>query len=536
VKALLVVVSALIIACSPATPPAQRATTRPALKPVALPDLSNAAESAQTQIRARYASLEAAIGKPDIPSQELASAYGDMAKLFLAAEYFDAAEACLENAHSLSPSDMQWPYYLAHVFRFKNDPTRAIGAFEQALAIKGDYVPSLVWLAEMHLALNEPQAAEAPLAKAQSLQPDSGAVLYGLGRVALAKKDYSRAVESLERALKVAPQATRIYYPLAMAYRGLGNRTQADIHLRKRGDVDVPVPDPLLAEVTGLMQNAAAYEARGSQALEAKQWAEAVSQLSKAVELAPDNAFTRLNLGTALYMRGDSDAALAQYREAVRLSPSFAQASFTMGVLLESRGQDREAIAAFSSAVMNDPANLDAQFSLANALRRTGQVKESLPHYAEILRVNPAASQASFGYAMGLVRLGRYPDARARLEAGVKAFPDQLGFAHALARLLAAAPDDRVRDGVRANALVSALLKTQRSPALAETMAMAQAELGRFDEALRWQREAIDLARQSGRTESLPQLESTLHRYEARQPCRTPWTDDDPVHHPRPES
>ena len=128
----------------------------------------------------------------------------------------------------------------------------------------------------------------------------------------------------------------------------------------------------------------------------------------------------------------------------------------------------------------SDPGYLEARFSLANALRRNGRVEASLPHYAEVLRINPAVSQASFGYAMGLVRLGRYQEARDRLDRDVRAFPDQLGFAHALARLLSAAPDDRVRDGARADAIMTALLKNQQTPALAETMAMTQAELGRF--------------------------------------------------------
>jgi tetratricopeptide (TPR) repeat protein len=186
--------------------------------------------------------------------------------------------------------------------------------------------------------------------------------------------------------------------------------------------------------------------------------------------------------------------------------------------------------------VTNDPWYLEARFSLANALRRTGRVEESLPHYADVLRINPAVSQASFGYAMGLVKLGRYGDARARLERDVKAFPEQPGFAHALARLLAAAPDDRVRDGRRANVILQGLLKQQRTPALAETMAMAQAELGRFTDAIAWQRTAMDLARASGRTEGMAHLSETLALYEARRPCRTPWTSDDPVHHPQPSS
>ena len=340
----------------------------------------------------------------------------------------------------------------------------------------------------------------------------------------------------LEEALTIAPAATRIHYPLAMAYRGLGNRQQAEAHLRQRGDVDLPPDDPLMADISGLLQNAAAYETRGQQALDARDWPEAVAQLSKAVEIAPRNAFTHLNLGTAFFMQGKAEPALERYREAVRLRPSLARAHFGIGVLMETRGQDDAAIGAFTDAVTHDPGYIEARFSLANALRRRGRVEASLPHYAEALRINPAVSQASFGYAMGLVRLGRYQEARDRLDRDVQAFPDQLGFAHALARLLSAAPDDRVRDGARANTIMTRLLKNQRTPALAETMAMTQAELGRFDEAVRWQRMAIDLARQAGRTEMIPRLAEILASYEGGRPSRTPWANDDPVHHPQPST
>jgi tetratricopeptide (TPR) repeat protein len=135
---------------------------------------------------------------------------------------------------------------------------------------------------------------------------------------------------------------------------------------------------------------------------------------------------------------------------------------------------------------------------------------------------------------MALVRLGRYREARDRLERDARVFADQPGFAHALARVLAAAPDDGVRDGARALALVKPLADAQRSPATAETMAMALAETGRFDEAVRWQTQALDMARRGGRPEAVKHLTANLRLYEARRPCRTPWTDDDPVHHPQP--
>ena len=532
-RRLVVLIALVSIACSSENQKTAP-SGRPALRNVSLPDVASASPDVQQRLRERYAALTRTIEDAQSPASTLANAYGEMGKLLLAAEYFDAAEACFANAGTLAPSEMRWPYYLGHAFRRGNRNEQAAEAFTRALTLKPDDVPSLVWLAEIRLASNRADEAQRLLDSARAIEPQSGAALYGLGRAALARQDYVAAVKYLEAALTIAPTATRIHYPLALAYRGLGNRQQAEAHLRARGEVDLPPTDPLMSEVAGLLQNAAAFEARGSQALTARDWPTAVEQLSKAIEIAPRNAYTHLNLGTAFYMQRNADRALEQYREAVRLMPSLARAHFGIGVVMETRGQDQAAIEAFTAAVMNDPEYIEAQFSLANALRRTGRVEESLPHYAEVLRINPAVSQASFGYAMGLVRLGRYQEARDRLDRDMRAFPDQLGFAHALARVLAAAPEDRIRNGKRAHALLTELLKNQRTPALAESMAMAQAELGKFMDAVEWQRMAIDLARRAGRTDSMTHLTETLALYESGRPCRTPWTNDDPVHHPEP--
>jgi tetratricopeptide (TPR) repeat protein len=501
---------------------------------VPLPDVSRAAPEVQAQLREKHAVMTRVVAQASSSPADRATAYGDMGKLFVATELYDAAARCFSNARLLAPGDMRWPYYLAQVARLSNDPPKAAGLFEQVLRLQPDHVPSLVWLAEMRLAQSRPEEARPLLVKAQSLAPGEPAVLYGLGRVALEAREYSAAVSALEGVLALAPSATRVHYPLAMAYRGLGDLTRADAHLRLRGETAVPPADPLMGEVSSLLTNAAALETRGVQAMDARDWPTAVTVLRQAVALSPDNAFTRLNLGTSLYLSGNRDGALEQYRAAVRLSPSLARAHFGIGVVLESRRRDGEAIDAFAAAVRSDPEYDEARFSLANALRRSGRVSESLAHYEKVLERNPATSQAGFGLAMALVRLGRYREARDRLERDARAFADQPGFAHALARVLAAAPDDGVRDGARALALVKPLAEGQRSPAVVETMAMALAETGRFDEAVRWQTEALSLARRAGRSDLVPNLTANLRLYEAHRPCRTPWTDDDPVHHPQP--
>jgi len=80
-----------------------------------------------------------------------------------------------------------------------------------------------------------------------------------------------------------------------------------------------------------------------------------------------------------------------------------------------------------------------------------------------------------------------------------------------------------------------ALTRDQPTVSTAETMAMALAELGRFDEAAQWQHNAIGIASQSGRTGVAGRLAVNLRLYEARRPCRVPWADDDPIHHPAAE-
>ena len=512
-------VIASAIACSTKPPAA------PALRTVALPDISAAAPAVQTQIRDRHASL-----------QPNAESYGAMGRLFMATEFYDAAETCFLNGQILRPNEMQWPYYLAHIERLRNQPHRASAFFDRALALQPDHLPSLVWLGAMQLLAGNTDAAEAPLARALTLQPNAAAALYHAGRVALARRDYKLAGDRLNAALDREPQASGIHYPLSLAYRALGDTKNADRQLALRGTVDPMPSDPLMREVSNLLQNATAFEVRGADALSKRRWPDAVEALRQALELAPDNAFTHLNLGTALFETGDANGALAQFREAVRLSPGLAKAHYGIGIVTEAAGQDGQAIDAFAAAVKADPASLEAHLSLAEALRRTRRDRDAMPHYTAIITASPSASSAHFGLAMALVRLRRYAEARDVLSRASATFADQPGFAHALARVLAAAPDDRVRDGQRALAITETLLKSQRTIELMQTMAMALAEVGRFDEAVQWQREAVAAAAQANRRDLSGRLADNLSGYERRQACRTPWPEDDPIFRPRPAS
>jgi tetratricopeptide (TPR) repeat protein len=504
----------------------KRSPEERALTPISLPDLSHVAQSVQQQLRERHSSLKRKIESPGATTADLGNAYGEMGKLFMAAEYLDAAEACYLNAQTLMPSEMRWPYYLGHLYRKRGDPAKSAAFLERTLQLQPADVATMVWLGDVYLAQGRPEAADSVLTKALSLQPDSIALLYRLGRAALARRNYARAVEHLEKALGLGQGAVIVHYPLAMAYRELGEMEKAEAHLRQWRDVEIDPPDALMEELAGLLDSAAAYEFRGIRALDQRDGAAAAAYFRKGVALAPDSASLRHRLGTALILSGDVRGALEQFEAALRISPELARAHYSLGIIMRSNGRTQEAIKRFSTAVKYEPTYVEARFLLADALRQDGRLEESLSEYQQVIKIDPRVAEAWFECAKALVRLKRYQLARERLSEGMKVHPDQPEFAYMLARLLAAAPDDRVRDGRRAMALMQELLKTQRNIDTDETMAMTLAESGKYEEAVAWQRSAMAAARQAGRDDLLRHMAENLALYERREPCRTPWRED----------
>ncbi len=410
-----------------------------ALPPVGLPDLSRLAAPAAVEVRTRYGTVEDALGS-GAPTVEIASACGALGLILMAAEYFDAAAVSFRHAEALAPRDARWPYYLGHLHRMMEDRGEAVAAFERALALRASDVPTLVWLGRARLDEGRPELAERQFRQAFAFDPRSAAALAGAGRAALARRDFLGAAEYLEQALAAAPQASRLHYPLAMAYRALGEVELAEQHLARRGGVEPPLSDPLMEELDALLPSAMKFEGRGIRALRGGRWAAAVEAFREGLELDPDNASLRQRLATALAAGGDTRAAVEQLEETLRRSPDFPRAYFSLGAILALQGRQREAVEHYETALRLQPGYIEARMGLAEALRAAGRLAESLPHYRQVTEVDPGFAEAWFGRADTLVRLGRLEEARAwlaearavhpgrpelaRLEAAVGGLPD----------------------------------------------------------------------------------------------------------------
>ncbi len=188
------------------------------------------------------------------------------------------------------------------------------------------------------------------------------------------------------------------------------------------------------------------------------------------------------------------------------------------------RGRTDLAIERFSAAVQADSTYLEARLQLANTLRRTRAFERALTAYQGALSVEPRLVEARLGYAAALAGAGRFDAARTWLMESRKSQPDRPEFSELLVRILAAAPDDRVRDGRMAVAVGEHLVRQVRTWRTLDALAMALAETGRWSEAEARQREAIEMLERGGGAATA--LSETLRRYERHQPSRVPWSFD----------
>ncbi len=503
-----------------------------ALRPVALPAVGHLHPAAQRQLGEAYRSLLAVARDPEAAPRTRSEAYGELGMLFMAAEFLQHAARCFRNAELLAATEFKWPYYLAHVLRRSGDLGAAAERFGRALALRRADPAATVWLSRMYLELGRPEAAEPVVAALLARRSDAPALRVEAGRIALAKGDYASAAAHLEKALALDPEAGSIHYPLAMAYRALGDPDRANRHLRRRREdgpgADVRLPDPLMAALNGMLRNPQYYRDLASHAASGGDWALAAAHFRTAAGSAPEVAMLRLSLGIALERLGDVRRAEDAFDEALRLDPRSYEAHYALGSLLARSGRDAEAIDRFEDAVAHNPNFAAAHLALADARRRSARIASSLASYRRAIELEPGNAAARFGEAMALVLLQRYGEARERLRRAAAVHPGRTEFPHALARLLAAAPDDRVRDGAQALELMRALVVSEPTSAVAETMAMTLAELGLFGEAVEWQRAAMAIAARAARSDVAQRMAVNLQSYLRRQPCRTPWRDGDP--------
>jgi tetratricopeptide (TPR) repeat protein len=293
---------------------------------------------------------------------------------------------------------------------------------------------------------------------------------------------------------------------------------------------------------------------RGLIYMRLRDYQKARSDFREAIRCFPDFADAYLEAGYASYDLKDNDGALSGFEVAINLNPKDARAYAARGAIYRQRKDYAKAVSDFSEAIRLAPRNADYLVYRAVVYANEDRRTEEIADLTEALRLNPRSeialcrrgrayrstkeypraiadftelvriTQAGGAYkerARTYFRSGQYALALADYQQA-SAYPGGTvkSETKTMAWLLATCPDPQFRNGPEA--VIQALKDCEQSEwhdsLDLDTLAAAYAETGQFDEAVRYELQAIAL--KDGDAEWEAKLEKRLALYQERQPYR----------------
>lgn len=396
---------ALLLAAFAQAAPAQTAPPLPRLAIERFPPAARAAvERARQQATAR-------------PSD--AAAAGALGRTLHAWEQWEAAHAAYTRAQVLAPQALDWHYLDGVVLQRLGRHAEAASRFRAALTVAPGNLPARVKLAESLLeagAVKESSPLFDDLARDPLTEPMGR---FGLGRVAAAAGRHEAAVEHLERAVTLFPEWGAAHYALALSYRALGRRDDAQRALERHARYGARWPaleDDLVASVMSLRDDPRATLQRGLKLAERGDLAGAIAAHEDALARDPALVQAHANL-ISLYGRTRNwERAEAHYNALVSRGLELGDAHYDYGVLLGLQERWDEAAKAYEQALAVNPLHARAHNNLGEIRERRGNREGALVAYRQAIDCQPAFRLARFNLGRLLLVAGRTDDAIAELE------------------------------------------------------------------------------------------------------------------------
>lgn len=188
--------------------------------------------------------------------------------------------------------------------------------------------------------------------------------------------------------------------------------------------------------------------AAGNRAEEQGNFPEACAHYRKAVQVAPEYAKARLNLGIGLEGIGDTEGATRAYEAALAIDPANAYASYNLGKLFYRRGELSHAERLLRAALNCKPSFPEAQVVLSSVYEAQGNPGAALSALEVALNEQPDWAGALFNYGMVLKRLGRLEEATSALRRAIAIDSGNIEATYQLATLLQAGGAAREAGGL----------------------------------------------------------------------------------------
>ena len=215
-------------------------------------------------------------------------------------------------------------------------------------------------------------------------------------------------------------------------------------------------------------------------------WRDSIALCSRAIAVTKDNAVMHNNLANVLRDDGKVHEAIGHYQKALEIRPLYVRALSNLGAALNQQGKSAEAMEYHLKALKINPSDADTHCNMATALHLQGDLVESMKHYRLALQADPDYSKAC----------------------------------NNLAWILATAEEPDLRDpGLAVELATKACILTDYSNAdQLDTLAVAFAATGRFDEAAETAQKALAQAMADEKNDLAEQVRERLGRYKQGKP------------------
>ena len=346
----------------------------------------------------------------------------------------------------------------------------ALADYNASLALEPNDALTLLNRATLHLRRDEPEQALGDYDAGLRLDPQNARGFNARGNLHAERGDYQRALPDYTESIKLDAAFARAWFNRANVHAALG--------------------EPL----------------------------KVIADLTESIRLDPNYAAAFYNRGNAHLERGADVEAVADYTEAIRLDARHAGAFNNRGNARVRLGELEQAVADFTAAIELDPKFGMPWFNRANARSRLGDDAAALADLDEAIRLSPDDLAALHNRGRIRTRRGDHAGALADNLEALRLRPDDARTCNNLAWLWATTPREELRDAAQAveKARKACELTNWQEPGYLDTLAVAYAAAGRFEEALHWQRRAMELCRVEERAD----YESRLRLYEAGQAYR----------------
>jgi tetratricopeptide (TPR) repeat protein len=226
------------------------------------------------------------------------------------------------------------------------------------------------------------------------------------------------------------------------------------------------------------------------------------------------------NLGLILQSQGKFKEATSHFEAALALKSDAAEALTNLGVLSAAAGDPARALDYHIRAVKADPRSAMAQNNLGMALAQAGKVGEGIEHLRISIQIKPRYAGAHANLANASAIQGDMRTAASEYRIALALSPGHVESANNLAWILATAKEPNLRGPAEAVQLAEYAVKASKSksPGLLDTLAAAYASAGRYEEAVKTGREAVQMAEAAGTRDMAQRMSERLRLYSSGKP------------------